>query len=467
MALLVPPGEGKRTSVFTPDVMKWQPRIWLLNLKTCQTFWNHQAKSADCDTHGLFEKLLMGQFDGETPQFLGVTASHPWPALLLLHHFAAQEMTGLIHGEGPFGKQALAKLPWTVWLKTAYQLAEAIKTSSPEIKRAESIRSCLEKCKKSLDRLGFSEIGALQEASVASFASRFGPDLAKIWCWTWPHLRNKDQSPFPWTQWLFKEKPQVYRNLDFAHREWQTIAPLLVEDLDRLIRMDHRRRWGCVTRLRWLAVWDDMSETDLALRFRYPHNLHQEVGHHRTCLNQGRLVYFHALEQQRDEGQSLGLPLEKSLVSWKIIVEESFDLPQIQNSLFAEYQRQTRQNIKGLENRLEISLQRFQIRPDYLPEEGFEAAETQSPGREGTGLSQMWRCAGIYRPLLIYRKPKPVSGASGEKRQFLERTRCKLWREKTNGDQTRDYYRLTDGRGRSTWVYQNQKGQWFKHGVFA
>jgi hypothetical protein len=98
------------------------------------------------------------------------------------------------------------------------------------------------------------------------------------------------------------------------------------------------------------------------------------------------------------------------------------------------------------------------------------------------------------RPLFVHPRPQPFNprGQSCVWR-FLERTMAKWWREEgadsrrslrelgmtdeaqrelgmtdaaRQGPWQRDYYRLTDARHKSYWVYQDSGGRWFSHGVY-
>jgi len=70
------------------------------------------------------------------------------------------------------------------------------------------------------------------------------------------------------------------------------------------------------------------------------------------------------------------------------------------------------------------------------------------------------------KPLFCYREPNPIETPSSRGRVFLERNSNQWWLGQDELQSIRDYFLLKDQRGRSSWVYRNSDGAWFKQGEF-
>ena len=73
-------------------------------------------------------------------------------------------------------------------------------------------------------------------------------------------------------------------------------------------------------------------------------------------------------------------------------------------------------------------------------------------------------CAQL-RPIYVYRTARPRQQPRRHG-QFLERIQVKWWRQSEGQPMSRDYYSLREGMSRS-WLYRDQQGDWYEHGLFS
>lgn len=107
---------------------------------------------------------------------------------------------------------------------------------------------------------------------------------------------------------------------------------------------------------------------------------------------------------------------------------------------------------------------------EHRPEYAWQAAE---PGGEHGGSDVPGVMASRVRPLWLLRQPRqlethcdrPVYGGDLVFRSAAERIESGWW---DGRDIRRDYYKVTDRRGRCFWVYRDCRNRgWFLHGLFA
>jgi hypothetical protein len=258
------------------------------------------------------------------------------------------------------------------------------------------------------------------------------------------------------------------------------MEPLLLEDLNRLCSQsswDDRER---VVSLELRLTFADLTALPISIHFRHPHSLHQELTHQRTALLQAN----YAFERETKEAFSKFIhePIETAvptIIGWELIVTGRIRLPQQVFDIFGEdYSDQV--DLCQLENRLSINLESFNLSHDWLPEHSYALAardrkphslakgSSNLPSQQPVNLLLPFQALARKRPLFLYKTPQPWDDqgrSSG--RVFLERTMEKWWSDSSQETSQRDYYCLTDSFKRDLWVYKDNRGRWYAHGIFA
>ena len=283
---------------------------------------------------------------------------------------------------------------------------------------------------------------------------RYGPMIAAMWRWT--HAGTSIDG-FPWVAWQPLQRPTHQRVLDYACWEWDQLSPLIGQDLDRLCLDPAWDRSDHLTQLNWELVFDDLQELTVPIGFRHPHHLHGEQGHHKTTLTRMRERYFATIAHRTQQGDDRTL----AVISWRLSVASWFRIPERQNELFISLGRADQNRVHNLENRLHVPLKRYACTADFLPEESFCEGE---PSQDDPMKSSRQLCAQL-RPIYVYRTARPRQQPRRHG-QFLERIQVKWWRQSEGQPMSRDYYSLREGMSRS-WLYRDQQGDWYEHGLFS
>ncbi|MCX6106361.1 MAG: hypothetical protein NTY08_11090 [Proteobacteria bacterium] len=479
-------------TVLTPRVMHWHEQTWLLDLSSCHSYWQSQAIRQQTAVHTLVEDILRRSLG---TNMRAVMADHPWQALLALAQMRARTLNGMLDLRHKFGRAFYQQVDWDAWFSCAEELSTHATTLAWPRFHAAVFRRHLRQMQ--------AVISQIQPANPPpqhapwhwrgteppSMRRRFGTTVALLWEWSFPRPGTDRQEPqthplgFPWLPWSEPEKPHVSRHLETPLAHWDELAPLLVEDLDRLCTLptwDERER---VTALSWRLTLDDLSEATVPLLFRHPHSLARERGHHQTAVFQANYSFSAHKKAAASEQDQRGI------VGWELVIDERLVLPPFVKDLFGEQSDSDTRHLLMLENQLSIPLDRYELREDWVPETAFVTRSTHAdekpsaPDREphSTGSSgstgstgsngasesdeSSWLPVARSRPFYIdIPRPLDTEGHSTA-RIFLERVTGKWWLN-TAGASQRDYYAVIDREHRWIWAYRDQGGTWWSHGRF-
>ncbi len=506
-----------RLTALTPRIMQWADGVWLMDLSACRSYWQTNAQRLRMQPLALLREVLERTLSTPEAPVRAALADHPWPAVLVLGVMGARRLSGFMQLETPFAQALYRDIVWADWMGAAEVAAthfaahKTVPFNGPNYRR---------QCKQLLAaarRLRLAGPWELRAAAAPSVRRRFGPTLAALWEWTFPESPTPDAqatavAAFPWRRWEWAENPRVPRVLDHALWQWDAIAPLLCEDLDKLcrVRLESRGFEGRVTELAWKITLNDLREMPVVVRFRHPHDLTRELGHHKTAMLQAQYAFEAALKaHQRQDDNDIEVPI----ITWDLVLEACLSTPPVIADLFGALDVHGCEGARllELENQLPVALAQFGLCQDWLPEASFiddaarpaarpaaprdparrappatfwdaadeypcalgarpEAVLSLLPSDQDAPIDQdfPWLAAARHRPLFLYANPEPLdTGGHSSGRVFIERTSTKWWRAATEQPEYRDYYRLLDRMQRSTWVFQNGAGQWFVHGVFA
>ena len=492
-------------TVLTPRVMHWHEQTWLLDLSSCHSYWQSQAIRQQTAVHTLVEDILRRSLG---TNMRAVMADHPWQALLALAQMRARTLNGMLDLRHKFGRAFYQQVDWDAWFSCAEELSTHATTLAWPRFHAAVFRRHLRQMQAVISQIQpanpppqhASHHSALSThtphtphipwhwrgTEPPSMRRRFGTTVALLWEWSFPRPGTDRQEPqthplgFPWLPWSEPEKPHVSRHLETPLAHWDELAPLLVEDLDRLCTLptwDERER---VTALSWRLTLDDLSEATVPLLFRHPHSLARERGHHQTAVFQANYSFSAHKKAAASEQDQRGI------VGWELVIDERLVLPPFVKDLFGEQSDSDTRHLLMLENQLSIPLDRYELREDWVPETAFVIRSTHAdekpsaPDREphstgangangANGASESdessWLPVARSRPFYIdIPRPLDTEGHSTA-RIFLERVTGKWWLN-TAGASQRDYYAVIDREHRWIWAYRDQGGTWWSHGRF-
>ena len=102
--------------VLTPVVMKWRSdTFWVLDLNSCQRYWQQQAKRSGLKLTDFYRKVLQETF-GQKP-FIASMGQSPWQAILLLTHMQERGLNGVMNYSDALGYSLYKDISWnSFWL---------------------------------------------------------------------------------------------------------------------------------------------------------------------------------------------------------------------------------------------------------------------------------------------------------------------------------------------------------------
>ena len=448
--------------VLSPSAMAWEPRVSLNRLVDCSRFWLAQKKKLRCKLTELFEPVLRYHYGDE---FLAVFGRHPWQCLLYLEYQRRQGGRGLYLLQSPLDRNIYRKLDWDAWFAPQARLAEHWLALSLAGFVPENFRSRQAQMRRFVERIGVEHPADMTRADMQSITRRFGRWLGQIWQWSFQQTDALNR--FPWRRLETAAPPVVDRDLEYPVNQWEYIAVLLREDLERLAGQMPRDECTHVNRLDWQVDLFNGSELRLALSFRHPYALHRDAPDFDTALYQARYLFEDVMRQLSQRDQDLDLPEVMPFVAWRIGVGESILLAPLLWDLFAperdaiDYRR-----ILDLQNKLPIAFESYRACPSFFPEDSFSCASPGIAPQAGLDPS-FWASSAINKPLFHYRELVPIPVPERFQRIFLERNSNQWWLSGDALQSIRDYYILRDGRGRCSWVFRDANGAWFKQGEFC
>ncbi len=459
-AIHCPPGSNPW--VMSPNVMRWSDRILLVNLADCRTFWLEQKKKLRCKLIELFDPLL-NHYYGDA--YTAVFGRHPWQSLLLLHYLKDHARSGCYFLDGRLPRNIYRKLDWNGWFAPQGRLARHLDSINASGFRHQTFRARQAQMRRFIDRIEVDKPSGMQTAESNAIARRFGHWLGLIWRWT--HTRQSGLQGFPWIRLQTRENPVVRRDLEYPVNDWACIEGLLREDFNRLCRLFPQNDCEHVSRMQWrITLFNDQKLT-VELSFRHPYSLHREQPGFGTALYQASYVYQQAMRELEAREHDLDLPECMPFLSWEIEISERILLSPMLWDLFpAETGEIDYRQIMALQNKLPLAIESFQAEASFIPEQSFRAVAIGNPANDDPD-HRPWSCGGINKPLFFYPEARPIELPADSTREFLERNAGEWWRGRDGLHSTRDYFRLRDSDGRSSWIYRDASGAWYRQGEFV
>ncbi|HYX37309.1 MAG TPA: hypothetical protein VE954_29750 [Oligoflexus sp.] len=458
------PAEAKQLGhSLSPEVMHWAEDVWLIDLASCQVYWQSQAQTRRMSFH----QLLLGHLDEicGVSSYRAVLGDHPWQALLLLPCLAQQNYFGLINRHSSMGDNLLQGLSWDDWWQACTRYAE----HSP----GEGSRVELQKRRRPMQlamrRLGCSTPHHLKKMPPEQIRRRFGAFLGDLWSLTWqppsPPLLPNSAAPmlFPWQSEVQGADLCVRRTLDAPARDWDVLETYLRDDLNHFPLLSSFKKGERILALEWKIVLYNLQELPVSILFRHPHSLQHDYPQQRTALLQISFALQKALQQQRlSEFEDPCF----WIVSWELRITQKLQPPPRQLTLFNEGESSAWEELLNLENQLPAPLEAYALRDDWVPEDSFARAgqETIAPPQPEhvTSLNSLGRS----RPLYMQKKAYPLFRPGQSLLwKFRERTMEKWW-IRPGQTAVRDYYEVLCDQ-QLLWVARESAGHFLVLGVYG
>lgn len=446
----------------SPTAMRWGENINLCRLADCKSFWLNQKKKLCCKLVDLFDPLLQHHY-GE--DYIAVFGEHPWQCLLYLEYQLKHQARGLYLLQGRLNQNIYKTLDWACWFSAQTRLTEHLTAVNAVGFRLQSFSAQQARMRRFIQRIGVATPDDMNAAEANSIRRRFGKWLGQIWQWSFTD--SSELQFFPWITFRQEPLPAVERELEYPVSQWAYIEVLLREDMQGLC--DQFKRDDCqhINRMHWEITLFNQQKISVELSFRHPYSLHRDQPGFDTVLYQARYLYQDLMSKLQARDTDLDLPESMPFICWRIEVSERLMLAPLLWDLFAsEFDEIDYQRIMALQNKLPLAFECYQPQASFIPEQSFCAVAVG--GLADTDSDHYaWSSSATNKPLFYYQTAQPIENPSQLQKVFLERNSSQWWLSEDALQSIRDYFIVTDSKGRSSWVFRTQDGAWFKQGEFC
>lgn len=449
----------------SPQVMRWQADIFLIDLHSCASYWQSQAQAQQLARESFLEHRLDALL-GEA-SYLAVLSQDPWQAVLLLSCLRQKNLSGVIARSSQMGENLWPSLDWDDWWKACRLYAEH--SGDKQVQAELSKRQIAMQL--AMQRLGCSRPAALKCMPTAQIHRRFGALIGKLWAMTWSapvssssqSLRTWSKLDFPWQDQPYQKPLSRQRILDNPLRNWDDIETFLREDLNHFCFLSSFKKGERILAMEWKLVLYNLQEVSIPVLFRHPHSLHQDLPNQRTAL----LQIFYALEKkikeqriQDKEGPCFWIS------SWELHLTQKIQAAPRPQLLFADAIEHPLKELLSLENQLPKNLEAYAVNDDWVAEDSFCPSTQESIHAPLNEASKSLAQLGQNRPLYLQRRPYPLPRAHQSLLwKFKERIMEKWWLKPRPGS-TRDYYAVLCDE-QVLWVSRNQNGDCTVRGIYG
>jgi len=459
--------------MISPNVMQWNEQIWIIDLRSCLSYWSAQAKKNNTSVfdyiRGICDRI------GSASGYYASVAGDPWQCILLLGVLEEKGMQGFISIQSNMGRNFYTYLSWQVWQRSVKSLIQYLYANNL-IRRSKLIQheQKLSHMLASIKKLGIHYPSEISDMPAYQIRRRYGRWIAAVWGRT--YKAQNDQQEYnldeyediiPWVAYREKIVPTITRYLDFPLKQWDQIQDYLKQDLHKLSLLDSFKNTHRIISLEWLVVLQNLDEVPLTIFFRHPYNLRKEPPHFRTALLQMFFQYesyqFKVAADQNDD-----ILQETAIIGWQLKITQTLEVSDTSQQLFDD--SNDLDALIALENRLQVPLYSYQHYDSWVPEESFVIKNTReyatAINQSMENQYQFKHASSKYHPLYIY--PRPQSFKSESKSgvwRFVERVMDNWWKQPSSNT-FRDYYQYIN-LDKNLWLYQDSSGQWYTHGIFA
>jgi hypothetical protein len=436
----------------SPDIMAWNSETWLLSLKSVESYWRSVAGEDLVQTlRALLDKML----DQETLPHIGrascyraTYAHNPWRALLLHRNMEERHINGLVGETSQMALKLFTQIRWdqlwTLGREVCSHFCE-IKQKS-ESKKLEKVLNLMES---SFAGLGLKYPGSLSNLPHTQIERRFSDWGMRLWEWTWwSPEKDIKQAYFPWKTWESPKLYEVFHDLEEDINQWNLVEEKLRLDLVKLANA--LPSYLRVLEMNWCVDLDQDTQLIVPILFRSPMNLSLDLPDSKVILKQIYHGFWGTLDSSIEKNDD-----KLGLKSWYLKVTKYVLARQELKSLFSDTDRS--HEVEILSNRLIVPLLRFELSDDPWPEFSFKPAKIKESVTHHTDFRS------LDRPLFLWKTPVPAK--EPKTKRFLERVSNRWWEKGSFG--RRDYYSSRDLEGQFHWMFKDQEGFWYQHGIFA
>jgi hypothetical protein len=449
----------------TPHLMLWEEDLWLLHLTPCMSYWELHAQAKQKTIQQILEEEIQNMChsqkaspDGEVKVYTACMGYDPWWSLLSCSLLASRNLRGFFSSHQKITKNLWSALSWSLW----WQLVHTSLLHEGDKKKLSNFQKSKRHMQLTMRRLNLASPHAAKDIPSSQIRRRFGVTIASFWERTWAREEGKlsaESESFPWKQFLISERAEVTRHLDSLLCEWDDIAEILRADLNRLAFLDSFKEGQRILAMEWKIVLYDLQEILLPILFRHPHCIRQESPHQRTALLQALYAFQSNVQKHKR------VSCEPSWIAgWTVSIRTAWQQPLIAKSLF-EPEAGDFDTLMTLENQLERPLESYQVITDWVPEDSFQVNSTDRQLDASSNRNIV--LLGRQRPLFLMKAIHSFE-AEGQSRiwKFRERTMDKWWHKNRSLNSVRDYYQVLS-QDRLAWVFRDEKGRFFLHGIYG
>jgi hypothetical protein len=453
----------------TPRVMRWNASTYILDLTTVTQYWTQIATEQGMSFTDFLPKLF-AQLP-HPPERITM-ADHPWRALVTLSVILTRPTLNFLDVQSHLGRKILHEVSWINWFELCRELRDHLIAAG-----SKNIQVSFSAMTKTVERMHITHVAQMADVEAPAMQRRFGKLIATAWEWTWSKPKsatdNNFSDGFPWQGITTKVTPSISRHLESSLREWEHIAPILCEDLNKLCNLNCWTSSERVVSLEWVLSFSCSPSLHIPVLFRHPHALHRESGHHKTALLQAFYSWQNAMRsRQKPESSGETYFSDDAVTEWTLVVTERLLIPSTVKSLFKDDLSTEHAQLRDLENSLPVSLVSYDTTDHWSPERSFAKSNTgESNDPVNIACGNIARLA-MYqrRPLFMYENPEPLTSKHQSSGMvFCERLTTSWWTDTSPSPRgtCRNYYvRMTDD-GLLQWVFQNDDGSLCLHGLYG
>ena len=219
-----------------------------------------------------------------------------------------------------------------------------------------------------------------------------------------------------------------------------------------------------ITELNWTLHLFDGDTLSENIEFRSPYALYEDqVQDFKTGLYQLNLAFERIKSRLQQPEEGLELITIPPFISWTLTVTQQIIPQQKSKNLWAQNPSSTdKDQLTDLQNKLPTAIESFTLKNASIPSYDFATEQAHKK----TAPTDFFNPGHHLLPFYIYPKPQPLEVPSFTTTHFIERTTSDWWDSKDPKDSYRDYY-MVEENSKWLWAFRNNKGDWFKHGLYS
>ncbi|NDC83003.1 hypothetical protein EB093_04985 [bacterium] len=444
-------------------VMEWNPHTWLIDLDPFLGYWKRVAMSRQQKIMTIWKQRIAEHVFGFMPsqmttplelEQLNVQAVwdySPLRAVMMMSHMKHSQLYGWITPNTHRHTELWQAVTWDTWESVIRELVHYWSRSPLRLDVSKTMKAA-HRLQITSQRLGMTP-SQLSRLPIDGLHRRYGPWMARVCQWLSPADHQFSVDHFPWSTWQSRPLIQIRRRLDAPTHIWDHCTQELIDDLDSI----GQQCPAAIVQMDWHIQLETDDVIDLPIRFRAPHIISSEIGHH-TAI---RLQLSHAYRQWI-ESHEAPHATRLSIAGWTIIITATINPTIERPTLFdwtddAEHER----NLRTIVNHVTTPLHRFHWAPRWTPEESFSNTPDATP--TGDVMIATLPYSALTRPLFVTTGPQPYIPSRDYR--VSEFVMAPWWKDASHFPERR-YSIAQDSNRRWVWISQTPYGTEI-HGIYA